>query len=174
MTCSDTVNKILKIKENKIQAYISEENQPRRELHSEEEAVLNKFTQDLLPASRIFSRRGIQKRKKPPVRAFTVSIMLLHLDLEYCNLDCWQTKTQLKYRILPCWWFVFSPKDCTSQEEQKVLGTACSHCAGYRFPSSFSSSFQSRNSLKMHHRRAAHLDFPSCFLNFTTGMKSLH
>ena len=111
MACSEPVNKILKIKENKIQAYISEENPASERAALQRGSGTEQVYSDLLPASRIFSRRGIQKeKKKPSVRGFTVSIMSLHLDLEYCNLDCWQTKTQLKYRILPCWWFVFSPK----------------------------------------------------------------
>lgn len=65
MTRSETVNKILKIKENKIQAYVSEKNPASERADYKEEAVLNEFTQIcFLPVE--FSAGGVFKKEKTP------------------------------------------------------------------------------------------------------------
>ena len=61
---TEPVNKILKIKENKIQAYISEENPASERAALQRGGGTEQVYSDLLPASRIFSRRSIQKEKK--------------------------------------------------------------------------------------------------------------
>lgn len=65
MTRSETVNKTLKIKENKIQAYISEENPALERADYKEEVVLKEFTQIcFLPVE--FSAGGVFKKGKNP------------------------------------------------------------------------------------------------------------
>ena len=124
MDCSETVNKILKIKESKIQAYSSEEHPVSVRAALQRGGGTERVYSDLLPASRIFSRRGIGKKKCDEGLhcEHLNKQVLLHLGLEDCNLDCWQIKTTAEIQNHS------SPVVCLQPEvvgeEQKLLATA--------------------------------------------------
>lgn len=111
--CSEMVYGICKIKENRIQTDISEENRASVRTALQQEVKFN--SQTCFQSVGGFSAAGALKEKKNWIKKglsceHVNKQVLLHLDVEHSSLGNWHVKIQLKCRTTPCLWFVFHSK----------------------------------------------------------------